>query len=201
MRSGNLRRTGDQMRSAAALHDVHRGEADEDVDRRVRRGDHHLGRRTDVHAHDDVLVAARLPERIPVIRVDARPAELGGVLREGHRVSALGRAASDLGGQDLGVPDGRDRAGDEAARVGAAPLVDVPVVVGPDHGQRHVLVLGAGEELAAELGEGGEAQRAEHAVGVHVLDPLVDVPAARAGSRRTRWAPCRTPRAAARPRR
>ena len=81
-------------------------------------------------------------------------------------------------GQHLGVPDGGQGTGDEPALVGPAPLVDVPVVVGPDHGQGHVLVLGPGEELAAELGEGGEAQRAEHAVGVHVLDPLVDVVAA-----------------------
>ena len=40
------------------------------------------------------------------------------------------------------------------------------------------LSVGAGEELAAELREGGEAHRAEHAVGVHVPDPLVDVVAA-----------------------
>ena len=177
MRSGNLRRTGDQMRSAAAFTMF--------IGVRLMR--------TSIGASGDVITISddepmcmqtttcsslhAFQNGIPVIRVDARPAELGGVLREGHRMGALGRAAPYLGGQDLGVPDGRDRARDEAARVGAAPLVDVPVVVGADHGQGHVLVLGAGEELPAELREGREAQRAEDAVGVHVVDPLVDVPA------------------------
>ena len=84
-------------------------------------------------------------------------------------------AASTSGSQMAGSEHGMKRPG-----MGAAPLVDVPVVVGPDHRQRDVLVLGAGEQLAAELRERREAQRAEHAVGVHVLDPLVDVVAARA---------------------
>jgi len=38
-----------------------------------------------------------------------------------------------------------------------------------------VLVLGAGEQLPAELRERREAERPEQAVGVHVLHPLVDV--------------------------
>ncbi len=61
---------------------------------------------------------------------------------------------------------------------GAAPLVDVPVVVGLHDGEREVLVVGGGEQAAAEAGERREAHRAEHAAGVHVLDALVDVPAA-----------------------
>ena len=43
-----------------------------------------------------------------------------------------------------------------------------------------VLVLCPQEQLAAEVGEGREVDRAEHAVGVHVPHPLVDVVAARA---------------------
>ncbi len=104
--------------------------------------------------------------------------ELRGVLGEGHGVAALGRHPAHLGRHDLGIPDGGDGQGDEAARVGAAPVLDVPVVVGLEHGQGQVLVLGAGEELTAELDEGGEAHRAEDPVHVHVPDALVDVVAA-----------------------
>ena len=110
-----------------------------------------------------------------MVGVEARPAQLGRVLRERHGVAPLGRHAPHLGRHELGVPDGRDAQRDEAARVGAAPVLDVPVVVGPQHVDGELLVLGAGEELAAELDEGGEAHRPEHAVGVHVPDPLVDV--------------------------
>ncbi len=67
---------------------------------------------------------------------------------------------------------------DEPSRLGPAPAVDVPVVVGPHHGQRLVLVLPAGEQLPAELGEGGEAHGTEHPVDGHVPYPLVDVVAA-----------------------
>ena len=86
--------------------------------------------------------------------------------------------ASHLGRGELGIPDGGDGQGDEAPRLGAAPAVDVPVVVGPHHGQCLVLVLPAGEQLTAELGEGGEAHGTEHAVDGHVPHPLVDVVAA-----------------------
>ena len=66
-------------------------------------------------------------------------------------------AASTSGSQMAGSEQGINRPGC------AAPVVDVPVVVRPHHGQRDVLVLGPGEELAAELGERREAQRAEDA--------------------------------------
>ena len=47
------------------LDDVHRRQRDQAVDRRVGRGDDELRRRADVHAHDDVLVAARLSRTGP----------------------------------------------------------------------------------------------------------------------------------------
>jgi hypothetical protein len=105
-------------------------------------------------------------------------AQLAGALREGHRVAALLGDPPDLLGHQLGVPDRRDRQRHEPVGVGAAPLVDVPVVVGPDHVHGHVEVLGLREQLAAELHEAREVHGGEHAVAVHVLDPLVDVPAA-----------------------
>ena len=177
-RSGNFRSTGDHTRSAAAC-TMFIGVSV------IRQSIGASGavitswrRRADVQAHDDLLVAARLPERVPVVGVEARPAELRRVLREGDRVGALARRCGAPRRRAPRVPDRRQRARDEAARMGAAPLVDVPVVVGLHHRQRDVLVLGAGEQLAAELRERREAQRAEHAVGVHVLHPLVDVVAA-----------------------
>ncbi len=86
---------------------------------------------------------------------------------------------SHLFGALLGVPDHRDRHRDEAGRVGAAPLVDVPVVVGLHQRDREVVVFG-GEQPPGEAGERREADRRQDAAGVHVLDPLVDVVTTRA---------------------
>ena len=60
-------------------------------------------------------------------------------------------------------------------------LVDVPVVVRAQHGDRELAVAGRrllAEQLADEARHGREAERAEHAVRVHVLDARVDVVAA-----------------------
>ena len=76
-------------------------------------------------------------------------AELLGVLGEGDGVAALLGHAAHLGGHELDVPDRRDGQRDHPARVGAAPLVDVPVVVGPQQLDGDVLVLAGGEQLAA----------------------------------------------------
>src|SRR6202453_2939821 len=84
----------------------------------------------------------------------------------------------DLVRAELGVPDDGDGERNETARLGAAPAVDVPVVVGLHHGAGLVLVLAPGEELAAELREGWKAHGAEHAVDRHVAHTLVDVVAA-----------------------
>ena len=157
--SGNLRKMGDQIRSVAAWTML--------IGVRVMRQS--IGASSEViticedepmcmHA-DHALVAARLPERIPVVRVEARPAQLGGILGESHGVRALGCRPSHLGRQDLGIPDGRERQRDEPARLRATPLVDVPVVVRLDHGQSDVLVLGPGKQLPTELRKGRKAQR------------------------------------------
>jgi hypothetical protein len=59
----------------------------------------------------------------------------------------------------------------------AAPLVDVPVVVGLQNAVSVLRVLGCplGEQLAVELDEGPEAQRRQNAVHVHVVDAGVDI--------------------------
>ena len=175
---GELPQHGREEEVRRALDDVHGRQRDQHVEGRVGGGHDDLRRRADVHAHHRPLVRTGRPERVPVVAVDARPPELGRVLGEGHGVASLGRHPAHLGRHDLGVPDGGDGQRDEAARVGAAPRLDVPVVVGLQHGERQVLVLRPGEELPAELDERGEAHRSEHAVHVHVPDPLVDVVAA-----------------------
>ena len=86
-------------------------------------------------------------ERVPVVAVPARLAELLGVLGEGDGVAALVGHAVDLGGHELRVPDRRDRQRDHAAGVGAAPVVDVPVVVGAEELDGDVLVVARVEEL------------------------------------------------------
>ena len=135
---------------------------------------------------------------IPRVGVEARVVEQCGVLGERQRVAALGRGAAHLGGGELGVPQHRERHRDEPVGVRTAPLVDVPVVVRLHHREGEVLVGRRREQPAGEARERREVERAEHAARVHVLHPLVDVPAARGASPRTTSARCRTPRAAGR---
>ena len=99
------------------LHDVDRRQRDQAIDGGIRRRDDHLRRRADVHAGHDSLVAACLPEGVPVVRVHAGPAQLRGIFGEGHCMSTLGCRASNLGRQHFGIPDGRQGEGNEAARV------------------------------------------------------------------------------------
>jgi hypothetical protein len=173
-----LAQNGRPHQVGGRLHHVDGLEADHDVDRCLHRGHEDLRGRAQVHADDRALVGAGRPERVPVVVVQGGPAQLLGVLGEGHRVAALLGHPPNLGRGELGVPDGGDRQRDEPAGLGAAPLVDVPVVVRAHHGERLVLVLAPGKELAAELGERGEAHGAEDTVDRHVAYPLVHVVAA-----------------------
>ena len=50
------------------------------------------------------VVRARLPERVPVVAVEAGQLELGGVLGERHGVAALGRHPPHLVGHELRGP-------------------------------------------------------------------------------------------------
>ena len=148
------------------------------------------------------FVAQRLPQRVPVVAVEARVAERRRVLGERHRVAALRRDAAHLGGGQLGIPQHRHRHRDEAARVARRTTrrcasrcrPAAPRGRGPCRRRRRT----AGRENA---GERREAHRAEHAAGVHVLDALVRCRSSRAASRRRRSARCRTPPSADRPRR
>jgi hypothetical protein len=53
----------------------------------------------------------------------------------------------------------------------------MPIVVRPEHRKRQFLVGACGEEPGTEPGKRWEVHRSEHATGIHVLDPLVDVEA------------------------
>ena len=69
-----------------------------------------------------------------------------------------------------GVPQRDDAEREQLAAAVAAPLLDHPVVVGHDAGLGQLLVLGLEEGLAAEAGEGREAQAGLDPVGLHVGD-------------------------------
>ena len=105
---GEVRKLAEQRgphEVGGGLHDIDRLQRDEGVHWRLDRGDDHLRRRADVQAHDHVLVAAGLPEWIPVLVVNRRVAELLGVLRERDRVAPFSGHASDLGGHLVDVPN------------------------------------------------------------------------------------------------
>ena len=164
---------------------------DERVHARYRRAGHHHARRC-VHARTSApatttrrACTARCRCRtrpansgIPVVGVDARHVQRFGVLRERHGVTTLVRQALDLLGGLLDVEQRQDAARDEPARVGAAPFVDVPVVVRLDHDQVDVAVGPLVEHLAGKAGPVRKVQAGQQSAGVHVADPLVDVEAA-----------------------
>ena len=90
--------------------------------------------------------------------------------------SALRRisATASVGVGQVGDPERHDALG-----VRRVPLLEEPVVPGPDAGQAEVAVLGVEEDAAAEAGDHGrEVHRGPHAVDVHVAHPGVDVVAA-----------------------
>ena len=112
--------------------------------------------------------------------VHARQAEEGRDLAEADGADATRRVAPHLGRGQLGVPQRDEAERDEPAARVAAPLLDHPVVVGLHAEQAELLVLGLGEGLAAEAGEGREAERGLNVVGVHVVEAGLHLVGARA---------------------
>ena len=86
---------------------------------------------------------------------------------------AARRRTSARGGVD--VEQRHDPARDEPVRVRAAPLVDVPVVVGADHHEVHVAVGARAQHLPREPGPVREVQPGELPAGRHVEHACVDV--------------------------
>ena len=127
-------------------------------------------------------LGAGAEEGVPVVVgvVHARQAEEGRDLAEAHGAHATVRVAPHLGRRQLGVPQRDEAERDEPAARVAAPLLDHPVVVGLHAEQAELVVLGLGEGLAAEAGEGREAQRRLDVVGVHVVEAGLHLVGARA---------------------
>ena len=153
----------------------HRRQAHRHRRRCVGRGRRRLRRRAHVAAQHRARVAARGEQRIPLAGVDARHPEPGRILRERHRVAALGGEPLHLGRGFVHVEERQDPARDEAIGIRAAPLVDVPVVVGLDHHEVDVAVGPGVEHLAGEAGQVREVQARELAAGRHVAHALVHV--------------------------
>ena len=111
-----------------------------------------------------------------------RQAQHRRVLAERHRLEAAFGVLVDHLRADLGIEQPRQLARDDPVGVGAGPRLEVPVVPRPHRRHREVAVLG--DLLQALAGEAGqerrEVQRRVHAVEVHVVDALVDVPCAAA---------------------
>jgi hypothetical protein len=112
--------------------------------------------------------------------VDGGQAEGLEVLGEAERMRALGGGALDLLDGELGIPQWDDRERDVPPGSRGAPLVDHPVVVGPDAQEREFLVLGLQEQLPAEAGDRREVQRRQDPGLVHVGEPRPRVVAPRA---------------------
>ncbi|MNH04033.1 hypothetical protein D3C79_633090 [compost metagenome] len=102
----------------------------------------------------------------------------GRVIRQRNGMHALPCQALDFSGGGLHVPPRYDHQRDETARSGVAPVVQVPVVIGLDCSQRHGAVAVHLKALPGKTREGGEAQGAQYAVSVHVVDTVLDVPGA-----------------------
>ncbi len=161
------------------LHDVHRLQRDHHIHRRIRGGDRQPARGPDVHVEHRVGIHQRVPHRLPVVEImEGRIPHRRGVLGERQRVHPALGVAPNLGRTRLGVPDHRQRHRNEARRIGPTPLLDMPVVVGLHQRQGELMILG-GEQPAGETGERRKTHRAQDAAGVHVLDPLIDLVAAR----------------------
>src|SRR5262249_53751749 len=100
----------------------------------------------------------------------ARQALYGWILVDGDCGAAFADNPLDLLQGPSHVPRRQNRARDEATGVGAAPLIDVPVVVGAQVNQRLALVRGLVKLTAVETNTAGEVQRGGDAVDVHVID-------------------------------
>jgi len=186
LRIGQLQ--GGETDEDAGEEEVDHGEGGVRVDqggtdrrRGVLGGGGHLGRGSDVHVHDGLGLGAGGEEGVPVVVriVHGGQAQKRWDLAEADGADTALGVAADLGGGHVGIPEGDERQGDEPSVGRRAPLLDHPVVVGPDAEQGELLVLGLVEGLSAEAGEGGEAERGLEVVGVHVLEPGLHLKGAR----------------------
>ncbi len=129
----------------------------------------------DMQADRHVERVDLLEERIPIVVVNARQADDGRILIDRDRMAPLGGNALHLGKRGVHVPAREDTARNEPARIGAAPFVDVPIVIGREVPRRELLVGRAGKPATREVEHAAEIQRRRDAIDVHVLDPRVNI--------------------------
>ncbi len=97
-------------------------------------------------------------------------------LGERHRHEAPLGIAPDLGDRQLRVGEVGDPQRDHALRVLLVPLLEEPVVPGPNARRAELALLGVEEHPAAEPGDlRGEVDRSPDAAEVHVAHPGADV--------------------------
>src|SRR5277367_5489975 len=85
-------------------------------------------------------------------------------------MAAESHHALELAHCEADVPERQHGERNEATGMLAAPCMEVPVVVGLNGRERELLVLHFLEARAREAGKRAEADGAEHAIGVHILD-------------------------------
>src|SRR5271170_4220081 len=95
----------------------------------------------DMTTDDDLVIAARAPQRLPIIRMHAGQAMNRGVVGKGDGVHTERRDALQLSNGSGHVPYRHDGQRDESTRIPTAPFMDVPVVVGAYRCERQLLVL------------------------------------------------------------
>ena len=114
--------------------------------------------------------------------IEGRPRLVGSSVNAIARHPAR-RVPADLGPSGLRVPQRDQTQREQPAAAVAAPLLDHPVVVRRDTGERELLVLCLQEDLAGEAREARKAQRSLGLVEVHVCEPRLGVVTTRAHSR------------------
>ncbi len=100
--------------------------------------------------------------------VQAWQAKLCRKFTESDSTHTTSGVSAHLGRGELDVPQRDQTERDKPATAVAAPLLDHPVVIGVHTRQREVLVLGFVESLAAEPGEGREAQGSFDMIHIHI---------------------------------
>src|SRR5713226_3378338 len=90
-------------------------------------------------------------------------------------MAALGGQSPQLPYRPLDVEKGEDATWDEAVRIGAAPFLDVPIVVRLDHHFVDVRVGTLIQDLAGEPGPVREVEPGQLPARVHIAYPLVHV--------------------------
>ena len=141
---GELAQHGRPQEVGRALHDVHRLQRDHRVDRCVA-ATGGSRRRADVEAdHRAGLVAGR-PERVPVVVWKLGRPSFSGFSEKVTAWQPLSAAPAPRRPSPR-VPDGGPGRAGSSARVGAAPVVEVPVVVRLQQLEGDVLVVARQEQ-------------------------------------------------------